>query len=106
RASIAARNRCPSAATFRERGLLILLAFSFTRNPAGTVGRNPSGGFSRSGLLPADFVSNGAGTFGFCPCVTCATRFPPGIMLTAKRKKLRLHIVVAPLNVKNGQSVS
>lgn len=41
-------------------------------NPAGTVGKNPTGGFVLFGPLPEEFVANGAGNFGFCPCVTCA----------------------------------
>jgi hypothetical protein len=43
----------------------------FKRNPAGTVGRKPAGGFVLPGPLPAEFVANGAGSFGFWPCVTC-----------------------------------
>src|SRR5437763_12338810 len=69
---VSARKMSWFGATFRKRGLLNPVANTFTRNPAGTVGRNPSGGLTRSGPLPADFVANGAGSFGFCPCVTCA----------------------------------
>src|SRR5207248_4793432 len=64
---VSARKISLFGATVRKRGILKPLAYTLTVNPAGTVGRKPSGGLTRSGPLPADFVANGAGSFGFCP---------------------------------------
>jgi len=53
-----------------------------------TVGRNPSGGISRFGPLPDDLVSNGAGSFGFCPCVSCAGKYAAIIKLAAEQRAI------------------
>jgi hypothetical protein len=55
-------------------------------NPSGTVGRNPAGGLTPRGPLPADFVANGAGSFGLCPCVTCAGKYAVINKLAAEKK--------------------
>jgi hypothetical protein len=59
------------------------------------VGRNPAGGFATSGELLADFVVNGAGSFGFWPCVTCACTKPGRKSAKAKTKMLRARMVMS-----------
>src|SRR5580693_8683029 len=66
----------PFGATVSQRGSLKSVANTLILNPAGTVGRNPFGGFDSSGGFPADFVANGAGSCGFSPCVTCPSKTP------------------------------
>src|ERR1700722_3313531 len=66
----------PFGATVSQRGSLKSVANTLILNPAGTVGRNPAGGFDSSGGFPADFVANGAGSCGACPCVTCPSKIP------------------------------
>src|SRR6267378_4467154 len=70
-APVLATNISPFDATVSHRGLLKSFANTFTRKPCGTEGRNPAGGFTLSGPLPADWVAKGGGSFGFCPWVTC-----------------------------------
>src|SRR5256884_9294483 len=50
------------------------------------VARNPSGGLTRSGPLPADLVANGAGSLALCPCVTCAGKQAAIAKPAAKQK--------------------
>jgi hypothetical protein len=71
------------------------------RNPCGTVGRNPAGGFATSGALPTDFVANGAGSFGFWPWVTCAGVRPGRKNGRAKARMFRVHIAVAFQKIEN-----
>jgi hypothetical protein len=52
------------------------------------VGRNPSGGFSLFGPLPEDLDSKGAGSFGFCPCVTCAGKYAAITKVAAEQKPI------------------
>src|SRR5580704_6021776 len=66
----------PFGATVSQRGSLKSVAKTLILNPAGTVGRKPFGGFDSSGGFPADFVANGAGSCGACPCVTCPSKIP------------------------------
>src|SRR5580693_1464521 len=66
----------PFGATVSQRGSLKSVANTLILNPAGTVGKNPFGGFDSSGGFPADFVANGAGSCGFSPCVTCPSKTP------------------------------
>src|SRR6266699_1112163 len=70
-APITARKISPFGATVSHRGRLKFVANRLTRKPWRTVGKNPAGGVSFSGPLPADFVENGAGSFGFWPLVIC-----------------------------------
>src|SRR2546430_16995542 len=70
-APISARKISPFGATVSHRGRLKFVANRLTRKPWGTVGKNPAGGVSFSGPLPADFVENGAGSFGFWPLWIC-----------------------------------
>src|SRR6266849_3462255 len=83
-----ARKMSPLGAIVSQRGYLNFVANTFTRNPGGTVGRNPAGAFSYSGELFDDFVVNGAGSFGFCPCVTCAGKKAGRESVKAKARKL------------------
>jgi hypothetical protein len=55
-----------------HRGPLKSAAKMFILNPAGTVGRNPCGGFPSSAGFVADLDANGGGSSGFLPLVTCA----------------------------------
>src|ERR1700742_1085411 len=66
----------PFGATVSQRGSLKSVAKTLILNPAGTVGRKPFGGFDSSGGFPADFVANGAGSCGGCPCVPCPRKTP------------------------------
>jgi hypothetical protein len=59
------------------------------------MGRNPAGGFTLSGPLPADLVANGAGSVGFWPCVTCACIREGMENVKAKTKILRARIAVS-----------
>jgi hypothetical protein len=64
-ATVSARKISQFGATVSHRGRLKFVANTLKRNPGGTVGRNPAGGFALSGPLPAELVANGAGSFGF-----------------------------------------
>src|SRR5467141_3732271 len=88
-APVSARKISPFGATVSQRGRLKFAANTFKRNPGGTVGRNPAGGFALSGPLPAELVANGAGSFGFWPCVTCAGTREGRDNVNAKAKMLR-----------------
>src|SRR5260370_9570480 len=70
-APVSARKISPLGATVSHLGRLKSAAYTFKRNPAGTVGRKPAGGFALRGPLPAELVANGTGSFGFWPCVSC-----------------------------------
>src|SRR6267154_1146406 len=59
-------------ATISQRGRLNPAAKTFILNPAGTLGRNPSGGLTLLGEFADDFVAYGAGNTGFFPRVNCA----------------------------------
>src|SRR5215472_8159583 len=89
----------PFGAIVSQRGYLKFGANTLMRKPSGTVGRNPAGGFSRRGPLPADLVSNGAGSFGFCPCVTCACRRTVNNELKRKSKAIFARGTMASLRI-------
>jgi len=89
-----ARKMSPFGAIVSQRGYLKFVANTFTRNPFGTVGRNPAGGFAASGALPADFVANGAGSIGFWPCVTCAGAREGSKNVKAKVRIFRARIAI------------
>src|SRR5260370_15199143 len=94
-APVSARKISPFGATASHLGRSKFVAKIFTRNPGGTLGRNPAGGFVRSGPLPADLVANGGGSFGFCPCVTCASARQGRKKGKARTRQLRARTVVA-----------
>src|SRR5215470_8125 len=96
-APLSARKMSLFGATAIQRGFLKLDAKMLMWNPSGTVGRNPAGGFSPRGPLPADFVAKGAGNFGFCPCVTCAGKVAAKSRLAAAQKAILRCINLAPL---------
>ena len=56
------------------------------------MGRNPAGGFSPPGPLGEESVSKGAGSFGFCPCVTCAGRYAAINKLAAEQRAIFVRI--------------
>src|SRR5262245_27997806 len=97
---VSARKISPFGATVSQRGLRNPFVYTFTLNPGGTAGRNPSGGFSLFGPLPADLVSKGAGSFGFSPWVTCAGKHAAIARLAAKQKTIFNRIYEASLNFK------
>src|SRR5215472_1079332 len=87
-APLSARKMSLFGAMVSQRGFLKLDAKILMWNPSGTVGRNPAGGFTPRGPLPADLVAKGAGSFGFCPCVTCAGKQAAVDKLAAKQKRI------------------
>jgi hypothetical protein len=91
----------PLGAIVSQRGYLKFVAYTLTRKPSGTVGRNPAGGLARRGPLPADLVSNGAGSFGFCPCVTCPRRLTVNNKLKTKSKAILARGTMASLKIGN-----
>jgi len=62
---LSARKISPLGPPSSQRGTLKLAAYTFTRNPAGTVGRNPAGGFVPRGPLPDELVAYAAAVLGF-----------------------------------------
>src|SRR6266849_4343565 len=90
-----ARKISPFGATVSQRGCLKFAANTVTRNPGGTVGRKPSGGFTRRGPLPAELVAHGTGSFGLWPCVTCADARAGRKNEKAKARILLARIAVA-----------
>src|SRR5436309_4684134 len=95
-----ARKISPFGAIVSQRGYLNFVANTFIWNPFGTVGRNPAGGFPISGALLADFVMNGAGSFGFWPCVTCAGAIEDSKNVKAKVRMFRARIAVPFLKIR------
>ena len=91
---MSARKMSPFGAIVSHRGRWKFFANIFTRNPCGTVGKNPGGGVRFSGPLPADFVANGAGIFGFWPCVTCAGAIDGTKHVKAKARIFRARIAI------------
>jgi hypothetical protein len=71
-APVSARKISLFGATMSQRGLLNPVAKTLVLNPAGTVGRKPSGGLTLLGELADDFVAYGDGKAGFFPWVNCA----------------------------------
>src|SRR6266481_8456677 len=84
----------PFGATVSQRGCLKSAANTFKRNPAGTVGKKPAGGFARSGPLPAELVANGGGSLGFWPRVTCAGTTEDRQSVKIKTRMLRALITI------------
>src|SRR5258708_28921468 len=89
-APVSARKISPLGATVSQRGRLKSAAYTFKRNPAGTVGRKLAGGFALRGPLPAELVAKGGGSFGFWPCVTCDDAREGTRQVKAKRKIFRV----------------
>src|SRR5207244_11374134 len=94
-APISARKISPFGATVSHRGRLKFVANRLTRKPWGTVGKNPAGGVSFSGPLPADFVENGAGSFGFWPLVICPGNRAGRKNVQARARMFRTRMAVA-----------